>query len=73
MWTIGLGMLSTLDEHTSLAKLIGYQILCGAGAGQTFQTGLIAVQAAVSRSESQFLLDLLVQHTKDADNLFLYR
>ncbi|CDZ98057.1 Tetracycline resistance protein TetB/drug resistance transporter [Phaffia rhodozyma] len=51
VWTIGLGLISTLDENTSLGKIIGYQILCGAGAGQTFQTGLIAVQAAVSRSE----------------------
>lgn len=37
IWTIGLGLLSSIDENTSLAKLIGYEILDGIGAGQTFQ------------------------------------
>ena len=51
IWTIGLGLLSTIDENTSLAKLIGYQILDGIGAGQTFQTSLVAIQASVERKE----------------------
>ena len=51
IWTIGLGLLSTIDENTSLAKLIGYQVIDGIGAGQTFQTSLIAIQASVSRSD----------------------
>lgn len=29
IWAIGLGLLSTLDENTSTAKIIGYQILNG--------------------------------------------
>jgi hypothetical protein len=51
IWTVGLGLLSTIDENTSLAKLIGYQILDGIGAGQTFQTSLVAIQASVERKE----------------------
>jgi hypothetical protein len=29
IWAIGLGLLSTLDENTSTAKIIGYQVLNG--------------------------------------------
>ena len=41
----GLGLLYTVDAHTSSAKLIGYQILAGAGLGAYFQNLLLAVQA----------------------------
>ncbi|GAA6001964.1 hypothetical protein JCM10207_003014 [Rhodosporidiobolus poonsookiae] len=51
MWTIGLGLLSTLDENSSTARIVGYQILNGAGQGQTLQTSMVAAQAAVERSE----------------------
>lgn len=51
IWTIACGLLSTISPSISNAKLIGYQILAGVGAGQTFQTGLIAIQASVKRSE----------------------
>lgn len=33
-WTIGLGLISTFNKDTSLAKLVGYQIIAGAGAGE---------------------------------------
>lgn len=33
IWAIGLGLLSTLDENTSTAKIIGYQILNGCKCG----------------------------------------
>ncbi|GAA5826068.1 hypothetical protein JCM3770_005229 [Rhodotorula araucariae] len=51
MWTVGLGLLSTLDEHSSVARIVGYQILNGAGQGGTLQTSMVAAQAAVARSE----------------------
>lgn len=51
IWTIALGLLSTISPTISNAKLVGYQILNGIGAGQTFQTSLIAIQASVKRSE----------------------
>ncbi|WVQ85658.1 hypothetical protein IAT38_007824 [Cryptococcus sp. DSM 104549] len=51
IWTIGLGLLSSLEPDTSIAKLCGYQIITGLGAGQTFQTSLVAIQAAVARKD----------------------
>lgn len=51
IWTVGLGMLSTIGPDTSIARLAGYQILVGIGAGQTFQTSLIAIQASVERKD----------------------
>ncbi|GAA5969764.1 hypothetical protein JCM11641_008035 [Rhodosporidiobolus odoratus] len=51
VWAIGLGLLSTLHENTSTAKVVGYQLLNGAGQGQTLQTSMVAAQAAVARSE----------------------
>lgn len=51
VWTVALGLLSTISPSTSNAKLVGYQILNGFGAGQTFQTSLIAIQASVKRAD----------------------
>ena len=42
---IGGGLLYTVDVHTSSAKLIGYQILLGAGVGLSFQNTIVAIQA----------------------------
>ncbi|KAL1410653.1 hypothetical protein Q8F55_004672 [Vanrija albida] len=51
IWTIGLGLLSSLQPDTSNARIYGFQVLVGVGAGQTFQTSLIAIQASVSRKD----------------------
>jgi hypothetical protein len=51
LWCVALGLLSTLDQNTSTAKLVGYLILTGTGQGQTLQTSMVAAQAAVQRSE----------------------
>ncbi|GAA5828326.1 hypothetical protein JCM11251_006199 [Rhodosporidiobolus azoricus] len=51
LWTVGLGLLSTLDQNSSTAKIVGFQLLNGAGQGQTLQTSMVAAQAAVARSE----------------------
>jgi hypothetical protein len=48
---VGQGLLSTISPNISPAKLVGYQILSGVDAGQTFQTSLVAIQAAVKRNE----------------------
>jgi predicted MFS family arabinose efflux permease len=50
-WTIGLGLMTTVDQYTSDAKMVGFQIILGVGAGQTFQTSLVAIQAAVDRKD----------------------
>ncbi|EJD43057.1 MFS general substrate transporter, partial [Auricularia subglabra TFB-10046 SS5] len=43
--SVGSGLLYTIDESTANAKVIGYQILMGVGAGGAIQNVLIAVQA----------------------------
>ncbi|OAA60867.1 Major facilitator superfamily domain, general substrate transporter [Cordyceps fumosorosea ARSEF 2679] len=50
-WAIGLGLMSTLNEHTGLDKQIGYSVLIGIGVGNTMQPALIAAQAGVSRRD----------------------
>ncbi|WVQ97393.1 hypothetical protein IAU59_004505 [Kwoniella sp. CBS 9459] len=51
IWTIGLGLLSSVGSTTGVAKLVVYQVICGIGAGQTFQTSLVAIQAGVDRKD----------------------
>lgn len=51
IWTIGLGVMSSIGPDTSKAKIYGYQVLIAVGAGQTFQTSLIAIQASVARKD----------------------
>jgi hypothetical protein len=51
IWTIGLGLMSTISTTTPQANFIGYQIVVAIGAGQTFQTSLLAIQAAVERKD----------------------
>ncbi|KAG9126242.1 hypothetical protein FRC07_004296 [Ceratobasidium sp. 392] len=51
IWTIGLGLITTFDSDTSVAKQIGYSLIVGLGVGQTFQPNLVAIQGAVERRE----------------------
>lgn len=51
MWAVGLGLFSTLDEHSGLGRQVGYGLLTGLGVGQTLQPSLVAIQAGVSRKE----------------------
>ena len=37
IWAVGLGLFSTLDQHSGLGKQIGYGILTGVGVGNTLQ------------------------------------
>ncbi|ORY61523.1 major facilitator superfamily domain-containing protein [Pseudomassariella vexata] len=48
-WAVGLGLMSTLDEHSGVGKQIGFAIITGVGVGNTLQPSLIAIQAGVSR------------------------
>jgi hypothetical protein len=50
-WTIGLGLMGSTNENSSDGVLAGFQVIIGVGAGQTFQTSLMAIQAAVSRKD----------------------
>ncbi|RKF74557.1 Efflux pump dotC [Golovinomyces cichoracearum] len=49
MWALGIGLHSSLSPSSSLAMQLGYAVLTGFGAGQTFQPSLIAIQAGVSK------------------------
>lgn len=51
IWAIACGLFSTISSSTSLAKIVGYQVLSAFGSGQTLQTGLIAMQANVERKD----------------------
>lgn len=51
MWATGMGLLATLDAHSSIAQQIGYSALTGVGVGQTFQPSLVAVQGALDRKD----------------------
>ncbi|KAI1260514.1 major facilitator superfamily domain-containing protein [Xylariaceae sp. FL1019] len=51
VWAVGLGLMSTLDEHSGLGKQVGYSLLIGVGVGNTLQPALIAVQAGVERRD----------------------
>lgn len=44
---IGYGLFLDLDAHSSLAKIIVYQIIAGIGTGPNFQAPLIALQSLV--------------------------
>ncbi|KAJ0383636.1 hypothetical protein COL922a_010091 [Colletotrichum nupharicola] len=37
MWAVGVGLMSTLDENSSVGKQVGYSLLIGAGVGNTLQ------------------------------------
>ncbi|KAF5495820.1 Efflux pump FUS6 [Colletotrichum fructicola] len=50
-WSVGLGLMSTLDETSGLGKQIGYSLLIGVGVGNTLQPALVAVQAGVPRKD----------------------
>lgn len=51
MWTLGIGLVSTLGVHSSRAPMIVFNVLCGIGAGSTFQTTLVSLQSAVDRDD----------------------
>ena len=44
---VGAGLLYTIDENTSLAKLIGFQLLFGLGVGFVMQNFGVALMADV--------------------------
>ncbi|KAK1715328.1 MFS drug transporter [Colletotrichum lupini] len=50
-WSVGLGLMSTLNETSGLGKQIGYSLLIGVGVGNTLQPALVAIQAGVLRKD----------------------
>ncbi|KAJ9474093.1 putative Vacuolar basic amino acid transporter 5 (putative) [Pseudozyma hubeiensis] len=51
IFSIGVGLLSLLNERSSIGEVIGFLLLAGFGAGGTLQTTLVAAQNAVGRED----------------------
>lgn len=51
IWTIGSGLQTLFDQHTSHAKLVGILFFQGLGVGCTLQTTLVAAQAAAPNKD----------------------
>jgi len=51
IFTVGAGLLKTLQVDSSAGKWIGYQILTGIGAGAGVQIPFIAVQVVLSAKD----------------------
>lgn len=49
---VGVGLFALLDPQTSVARIVGFEILAGAGMGPLFQAPIIAIQAAVSQANT---------------------
>ncbi|GAK68325.1 MFS general substrate transporter [Moesziomyces antarcticus] len=51
IFSVGVGLLSLLDEHSNIGEVIGFLMLAGFGAGGTLQVTLVAAQNAVHRRD----------------------
>ncbi|KIP08456.1 hypothetical protein PHLGIDRAFT_34950 [Phlebiopsis gigantea 11061_1 CR5-6] len=51
LWTVAQGLQCTIDQHSSTGRIEGYLLLTAFASGFTFQTSLLAVQAAVARQD----------------------
>ena len=51
IFSIGVGLLSLLNQHSGIGMVIGFLLLSGFGAGGTLQTTLVAAQNAVDRRD----------------------
>ncbi|PNY28103.1 Transporter [Tolypocladium capitatum] len=51
LFAVGAGLLTTYSTDTSNAKLIGYQVLAGAGMGAGFQIPIAAVQTVLTQDD----------------------
>jgi len=51
LWSVALGLLSTIDQDVSTGKLVGILLFAGIGQGQTLQSSMVAAQASVPRAD----------------------
>ncbi|KAG9235862.1 MFS multidrug transporter-like protein [Amylocarpus encephaloides] len=51
LFALGAGLITTFDLHTPIGKWFGYQVLCGAGIGVGFQSGVLVVQTVLPLSD----------------------
>ncbi|KAF2451175.1 efflux pump protein [Karstenula rhodostoma CBS 690.94] len=68
---IGNGLMSTLTQHTSTAKWIGYMIILGAGRGAGIQMAFVATQSALPMRLIPVSLALIIFVQNLAGAIFL--
>lgn len=49
LYTVGTGLLTTLDVHSPLKEWFGYQVIAGLGIGAGFQTAVLVVQTVLTQ------------------------
>jgi hypothetical protein len=49
--TLGFGLFISFDAHTSLAKVVGFLMIAGAGSGILFEAPMIAIQSQVAQQD----------------------
>ena len=69
--SIGYGLLTTLDPHTSVGKWVGYQILFGAGRGFGLQMPLVAIQNLLPPAQIPVAMSQIMFSATLAGALFL--
>ncbi|KAF7552491.1 hypothetical protein G7046_g7394 [Stylonectria norvegica] len=47
LYTVGTGMLTTLDVHSPMSQWFGYQVIAGLGIGAGFQLGVLVIQTVL--------------------------
>ncbi|KAL2825752.1 major facilitator superfamily domain-containing protein [Aspergillus cavernicola] len=52
LMTVGMGLYINLDRRTTVAQIIGFEVIGGIGTALLFQTPVIAIQNAVSQAET---------------------
>ena len=67
--TSGLGLMGTLDEHTSLVELAAFMVVVGSGVGMLMQNLVLVVQNAVAavRHRRRLVADRVLPVTRRRD------
>lgn len=71
LMSVGYGLLSLLDPHTSTGRWIGFQILFGVGRGLGLQMPMVAIQNQLAPAEIASGMSLLVFSSTLGGALFL--
>jgi hypothetical protein len=53
-------LLATVDEHTSIAKIYGYEILIAIGAGAFIQAGYATIQTVVAPADTSYAIAFMM-------------
>lgn len=68
---IGTGLLSTMDENTSIGKWIGYQIIIGVGRGCGLQMPIVAISNHLTQAQIPIGMSLIAFGQSFGGTIFL--